>query len=145
VDATAGFAPSRPLRRAAPLVCGCAAAIGLAVVAANDPASPGSRFPPCAFRQMTGLWCPGCGLTRGLHQLLRGDVLAALGQNVFTPFAIVAGMWLWITWVRVAWDRPALTLPASVTRPLVWVAPPLVVLYGVLRNVPVAPFRSLAP
>ena len=142
---TTATAPSAWMRRAAPL--GGAVAIGVAtlIVATNDPSAAGSHFPACAFHSATGLWCPGCGLTRGLHALLTGHVGTALSSNVFTPFAAVAVVWLLVSWMRVAWERPALRLPRRVERWLMIVAPVLVFGYGLLRNIPVAPFRSLAP
>jgi hypothetical protein len=38
-------------------------------------------FPACPFRMLTGLNCPGCGTTRGLHQLLHGNFVAAFELN----------------------------------------------------------------
>jgi Protein of unknown function (DUF2752) len=38
-------------------------------------------FPPCPFRTLTGFNCPGCGTTRGLHELLHGHFLAAFELN----------------------------------------------------------------
>lgn len=29
---------------------------------------------PCVFKSVTGLWCPGCGGTRSVRALLRGDM-----------------------------------------------------------------------
>jgi hypothetical protein len=133
------------VRRAVPLACGCALAAGAALVALNDPAAPGSRFPGCIFRSTTGLWCPGCGLTRGFHQLFTGHPLAALSYNVFVPFVLVAVVAGWISWTRRCWGRTALRRPPWLT-PFTNVAlPVLLVAYGVLRNIPAAPFRSLAP
>jgi hypothetical protein len=44
-------------------------------------------FPVCPFRALTGFTCPGCGSTRALHQLLHGNVFAALQLN---PLLIVS-------------------------------------------------------
>ena len=44
------------MRRAAPVMCGGALAAGAVLVAANDPAAQGSRFPGCIFHQATGLF-----------------------------------------------------------------------------------------
>ena len=133
------------LRRSLPIACGCAT-IGLAaVVALNDPSARNSHFPPCIFRSATGLWCPGCGLTRGLHQLLNGHVAAALGYNLFLPLAIVAAVLGWWSWLRISWDRQPVSLPDWLMRPLVWGLPIAAGVYGVLRNIPAAPFNALAP
>lgn len=36
---------------------------------------------PCVFHALTGLLCPGCGVTRMGTCLLRGDLLGAFAQN----------------------------------------------------------------
>jgi len=49
-----------------------------------NPATAGF-FPVCPLYSMTGLACPGCGMTRGLHALLHGDVVSALDFNLLLP------------------------------------------------------------
>jgi hypothetical protein len=134
------------------VACGCALAGTALLVAVHDPSAPGSRFPACTFHQLTGLWCPGCGMTRATHDLLHGDVAGALGSNLFTPFVLLAIVATW--W---AWSRRSFGLaPGRVASGLVWVQERMsarwgaamvvtMVLYAVLRNVPVAPFEALAP
>ena len=132
-------------RRAAPIACGCALVATAAFVAAHDPASPSSLFPGCAFHQATGLWCPGCGLTRGTYQLLHGHIGAALSYNVFTPVAVAAIVIAWLGWMRASWGAAPIRLSPRTGRWLAIVPAALLLLYGVLRNVPVAPLRALAP
>lgn len=45
-------------------------------------------FPACPFRALTGLNCPGCGSTRGLHALLHGDLVGAFQLNPFMVLAL---------------------------------------------------------
>ncbi len=142
---TVSVAPTSVWRKVAPAACGCALAGAAALVALNDPAAAGSRFPACTFRAATGLWCPGCGLTRGFHQLFNGNLLSALQYNLFVPLVLVAVVAAWWSWTRTSWGRPALRMPPRLVRPLALGVPFAVVAYGVLRNVPVAPFQSLAP
>lgn len=135
-------------RRAAPLLCGCTLAASATYLAINDPAAAGSRFPACQFRAMTGLWCPGCGLTRGTHELLHGHLGAALGHNIFVPLVLLAVVTAWLSWSLSTWGRrlPLPGLVATWSSRWVTVAVPVVVLaYGVLRNIPAEPFRVLAP
>src|SRR5215203_7501654 len=75
---------SSTLERAAALACVAAmSALGFTVWFFN-PTTAGF-FPVCPFYSMTGLACPGCGMTRGLHALLHGDVLTALDYNLLLP------------------------------------------------------------
>jgi len=137
--------PGSLARRGAPIACGGALATAAAFLATHDPAAGNSLFPRCAFHQATGLWCPGCGLTRGIYQLLHGHVGAALSYNLFTPVAVVAMAVAWLGWLRVAWGAPPIRVPQWAGRWLAVALPVLILVYGVLRNIPAAPFRALAP
>lgn len=137
--------PTPWARRVTALGTGAALAGSAAVVALNDPSAPGSRFPACPFHATTGLWCPGCGLTRGVHQLLNGHPLAAISYNVFVPVVVVAVVAAWWGYVRTAWGRPGLALPVRWQAWLSRAMPVVLVAYAVLRNIPAAPFRALAP
>lgn len=117
---------------------------GAVYVRAVDPAR-GGAYLACPFHRVTGLWCPGCGMTRAFHHLLTGDVLGALSSNALLPLVLALGGYLCLAW---AW--PPLTgrrltalnrVPAGAWAGLVALA----LVYGVLRNLPVAPFASLAP
>lgn len=46
----------------------------------------------CPVRSLTGLRCPGCGMTTGSKELVRGNWEAALQSNLFTP--VIALLWL---------------------------------------------------
>jgi hypothetical protein len=116
-----------------------------AFVSANNPAAAGARFPSCVFHDLTGLWCPGCGLTRGTYQLLHGHIGAALSYNIFTPVVLVVVAVAWFSWLRTSWGSPSVRMPTGSGRFLATVTPVIVIAYGVLRNIPVAPLRSLAP
>ena len=51
----------------------------------------------CAFREVTGLPCPGCGLTRGMSALLRGRIQEAAEWNPFTPLFALAAVIMVVT------------------------------------------------
>jgi hypothetical protein len=91
-------------------------------------------YPVCPFHQWTGLWCPGCGTTRALHQLLHGNLAAAFRFNALSMALLpVAG------YLIVRGD-------ASTLKPTwIWVLLVAIVAFGVLRNIPAYPFTLLAP
>jgi hypothetical protein len=45
-------------------------------------------FPGCMFLRITGLYCPGCGGTRALQCLLKGDVLGSVRLNFITLIGV---------------------------------------------------------
>jgi hypothetical protein len=46
----------------------------------------------CPFRRVTGLLCPGCGLTRATLHLLHGRVRTALDYHPLAPALLLAGI-----------------------------------------------------
>ena len=84
-------------------------------VAVWDPERNGGP-PLCPFRGLTGVPCPGCGLTRAAGALLRGRFTDALHVHPLIPF--VAAQVL-VAWLLLAFARPRLAnLPG-------WVIPAL--------------------
>jgi len=133
----------RPALLAGPIACGCALVGAATYIAIIDPTAPGTHLPTCPFYELTGLWCPGCGLTRATHSVLRGDVAAALGYNLLVPFFLVAIVVGWLAWVRAALGRSPIRW---VTRIPAWsgfVIAGVLAVFGVLRNL--SPFAALAP
>lgn len=125
----------------APVGTAVAAAAGCTVLALVDPGEPG-RYPVCPFRALTGLACPACGSLRGMHALLRGDVVAAAGFNVLLLAALPAMAYAWLTWASPQVGGPR--LPRPHVRPGVgWGLLVVALAFGALRNLPV--FALLAP
>jgi hypothetical protein len=52
-------------------------------------------FVVCPFRAVTGLPCPGCGMTRAFCAIGHGDFAGAFGFNVLAPFVFAAALLLW--------------------------------------------------
>lgn len=130
-------------RIATPVASGCVIAAAAVYVGLNDPTGSGVRFPSCPLYASTGLWCPGCGITRATHALLHGDIAAAFGFNLFFPLFLGAIALGWIAWMRRSLGRPP-RVPLALMP--VWVPAALgtaLVVFGVARNLP--GLRALAP
>ena len=117
-----------------------AALVLAAVVFCFDPATH-PFYPVCQFHQLTGWNCPSCGATRGLYALLHGDWRTALRDNALIMAALVLlpvrGAW---------WLRKKSAGSAGPFFPPAWLWPLLAVLlvFGVLRNLPAFAFLSPA-
>lgn len=108
-----------------------------------NPAGSG-LYPPCPFRYLTGLNCPGCGTLRALHQLLHGHPLVALDLNPLLIFGLPIMLYVFLSYALVAArgrGLPRVFIPTA----LIWVIFWVIIAYWVLRNIPVYPFTILAP
>jgi hypothetical protein len=105
----------------------------------------GSKFyPPCPFNFLTGFYCPGCGTLRALHQLLHGNVFAAIKLNALTVFFVPFLGYSFVSYIAAgikSWSLPKVFIPAA----FIWVLLGVVILFGILRNIPMEPFSFLAP
>ena len=91
---------------------------------------------PCIFYKVTNLHCPGCGITRAIISLVKLDFYQAFRYNclvvILLPFFVIYNIYVWMFNGRKK-------LPQWV-----WVVILiLVVLFGVLRNMPM--FEFLEP
>ena len=98
-------------------------------------------FPVCPFRALTGLNCPGCGTTRGLHQLLHGNVIAAFEFNPLTMLLLPVAAYALVSYTRssiTARPLPQFHIPTK----YVWLCVVVVLGFWVFRNTALYPFPS---
>lgn len=122
------MAPESATARAGLIGAGVAGAGALAYIGLVDPHRPGFLFPGCPFKALTGLDCPACGGLRMTHDLLNGDLAAAVIDNVFLLVALpVLAVWLVVRWRR---GQTLMPMAATVTVVVAAVA------WTVVRNWP---------
>jgi hypothetical protein len=113
----------------------------VAVLYLFDPAEV-AVYPTCPFHELTGLDCPGCGATRATHQLLHGNISAALKLNAFAVLSLplLAGLgahWLW-GWIRRKQEM--------VLRPAwIWIYFAVYLAFGVLRDLTAPVLARFSP
>ncbi|TBR09861.1 MAG: DUF2752 domain-containing protein [Lysobacter sp.] len=130
------------VRGGAAIVVAAGLLSGVLALSFFDPGSAGSIFPKCLFLEFTGLYCPGCGLTRMLHALLHGDLRRAVSMNLMVLVSLPA-----LGAIVLNESRSRRLLSPAVARVLydarLWIG--FVLAFGMLRNLPWAPFSWLAP
>lgn len=128
----------RPRRRRllAPLIAGAAGLTGCVLVFAVDPNEPG-HYPVCPTRALLGIDCPGCGLMRGTHDLLHGNLAGAVDHNLLIPVLVPLVLLLWLGWLKRASTgiRPAVTRARFRRRNRILVIGLVLLLaFGIIRN-----------
>lgn len=88
---------------------------------------------PCPFYHVTGLYCPGCGMTRASLSLLDGDLVQAFRYNnlVFILLPLFVIYYLLVKHNRRGIGDKLLLFMLFLT-----------IIFGVLRNVPLFSFLS---
>lgn len=120
-------------------------AAGLGALALRlQPPGPGSIWPGCLFHQATGLYCPGCGITRCAAALVRGDVGLAWAMNPLVVSVLGVGLAALIATALPARYRHRLApLGQRLGDARTWAV--AVGVFFVGRNLPWWPFVSWAP
>ncbi|MCF8569522.1 DUF2752 domain-containing protein [Gordonia sp. HY002] len=115
------------------------ASIGAAAVvaAACIPVSAVEDGPViCPFRHLTGLPCPGCGLTRAFVYTMHGDFSAAVTAHAFGPFVVVlAVVSAVVMGVRRARGSGPFALREAVTHPVVLLGVGVWMAYAIARMI----------
>lgn len=91
---------------------------------------------PCIFNEITGLYCPGCGITRAIASLIKFDLYQAFRYNmlivVFIPLICIYGF-----------IKYALKKDIKIPNWLWYLILIITILFAILRNIPF--FDYLAP
>lgn len=98
-------------------------------------------YPVCLFHEVTGLWCPGCGMLRALHQMLHGQFVAAFRFNAL--FVLLLPILLWRGARALARSFAGKSENWNIRPACLWLALGALIVFGVLRNLPFA--SALAP
>jgi len=117
---------------------------GVSVVTFFDP-SASHFFPVCPLYALTGIACPGCGLTRGYHALFHGDIATAMHFNALIPLYSLIFGYLFISLVLLAVRGRGLSFSVFRKPWLLWSVAILAIAFAVFRNLPLYPFNLLYP
>jgi ABC-type Fe3+-siderophore transport system permease subunit len=105
------------------LLAGAVGYIGLV-----DPHNTSSAYPQCPFKVITGWDCPFCGGLRMVNDLVHGNLVASINDNIVA----LIGLPLLAAWILTRRRRGRTTLPI----PAVVGITVLLAAWTVVRNVP---------
>ena len=133
---------SRTARVMALLGAGLLAGGGVAYLYFHDPVV----YPiPCAIHLLTGLYCPGCGAGRACFALLHGNLPEAFSYNplmvILIPFICLYVAVRGLDWAVTGGNH----VDGKISVKLLVAILVLILIYGIVRNIPVLPFSLLAP
>lgn len=118
---------------------GVAAVAALTYLAVVDPHDPRTPYPPCPTKLLTGLDCPACGGLRATHDLLHGDLAAAVHDNAFLlASGPIIAVLSWRRWQ--SRDQPGATAPSE---PGAYLVAGVALAWMLIRNTPAWPLKPL--
>ncbi len=94
---------------------------------------------PCVFYEITGLYCPGCGITRLCLSLFEGDIYQAFRYN---PIIFIDLPILFILFVLNIFLKKNKNIK-KITDVIIIFLATITIIFGVIRNIPI--FSFLAP
>lgn len=94
---------------------------------------------PCVFYEITGLYCPGCGITRLCLSLFEGDIYQAFRYN---PIIFIDLPILFILFVLNIFLKNNKNIK-KITDVIIIFLATITIIFGVIRNIPI--FSFLAP
>lgn len=101
--------------------------------------------PPCPFHLLTGLYCPGCGTTRALYAMLHLDFYQAIQCNLLSVFFTPFLLYTLVAYSVNIYSGKHLLPPVGWFQKVGYSLVVVVVLFWILRNIPIQPFCWLAP
>ncbi len=99
---------------------------------ASDVGPDGQYFTICAFKNIVGLPCPGCGLAHSFCALGKGRLVEAFRFNLLGPVVYFLFILIWLRSLSVlsGWRRPVMWMDRAASR--LKLIPVFVVMFAVL-------------
>jgi hypothetical protein len=95
------------------ILAGMTAVILISIIYRPAEVSPGEEYYTiCGFKNLTGLPCPGCGLTHSFCEIGKGHMASAFGWNWLGPplFLLMILVWFQSLFVLTNQSKPAFAL-----------------------------------
>lgn len=91
-------------------------------------------MPPCAFNEVTHLYCPGCGGTRSLFALFRGDIIHSFFYHPFNLYAFIICGWFMVSQTVQRVSRNRLKIGMHFRPIYLWLALVIILVNWIVKN-----------
>ena len=89
---------------------------------------------PCAIYQRTGYYCPGCGGTRAVKALFRGDILTSLKYHPVVIYIVITyGLFMILNTISLITKREFSGM--KIKNSLLILIPVIIVIQFVIKNI----------
>ncbi|MEG0187548.1 DUF2752 domain-containing protein [Algoriella sp.] len=111
----------------------------------NNPVDKGTVFLRCPSYFLFGIYCPGCGSQRAIHQLLHFNFVEALRYNALLTIAFPLLIYIAFVWLYNFIFEKEIRIKLFYNNKFVWFVFGLIIVYGIARNISIFPFTLLSP
>lgn len=118
--------------------------LGLILIAYIYHPSTNITIMGCPFREITGIYCAGCGSVRATIQILNGNFIKALSHNVFAVLFFPVFIGFIISVISFIVRGKFIKTPDIPAR-AVWILLVLLLIFTIARNIDIPYLRILAP
>ncbi len=99
----------------------------------------------CIVYDQFHIYCCGCGATRALEDLMHFRILQALDHNIFFVISLpFVSYYFFKEYVRIATGKDIITFVKLKPNTTIIILI-IILLFGIIRNIPFYPFTILAP
>ncbi len=96
------------------------------------------HIPPCALHSMTGYYCPGCGGTRAVLSLIKGNLLTSIFYHPFVIYAFAIGGWFMISQTIERISKHKINIGMHYRHIYLWLALIIIVVNCLIKNLALA-------
>lgn len=93
------------------------------------------KLPPCLFHKWTGFYCPGCGGTRAVRELLQGHLIISFFYHPVVVYGVALYVWFMISHTVEYVSKGKFRIGMPYTDKYLYIAAGIILLQWVLKNV----------
>lgn len=110
-----------------------------------DARNANNILPKCIFYSVTGFYCPGCGSQRALSAIVHGNIISAVHYNFLMVLCLPLVFYSAVVFVLNVFRKKQIVQKIFYSTTFVRIFFVAVIVFWVIRNIPVYPFNLLAP